>query len=685
MKRKIIAGILLLWAGYFQAYGQAVRLRCTEVLDNGDVVITWNPIAVGTGFYNYTIYHATVLSGPYTELAVITDISQSTHLHTGIAAHLSPSYYYLITNRDSGPSPPSDTLATMVLTGSTSDDEIISLNWTPIHTPLLPAMHPWYLLLREYPPGVETIVDSTQGLSISHHFWECNGSGHSVRFVVGVRDIQTGCISRSDTVARVLRNTSRPAQTVIDSVSIDAAGNAVIGWQPGSEPDIAGYKIFRVTAINDSLDYIDGPNASFYTHTGSNPCSGPLRYVMLAIDSCGSESPFPFDPVTTLPRIYSTIYLQPVQYDPCQMTNALSWNEYENFQPGLGYTNVFVSEDNGPEQLLATIPPGQSDFAHSGLQPHTLYTYYVRAYSSDGLKTSTSCRRQVNSYNSPVPAFLYLARTSVLDDGGTELHFYTDTAAHVQGYQILRGTASDGPFETVGSIQNPGTELVSFTDMTAETGSQSYFYQVEVIDSCGISHNIGNLARTILLAIDASVSGLNALSWNAYESWGGSVEGYRVHRRVNDDDNWELIGETAPGVLTYTDDVTGFITSAGRIMYQVEAVEGDGNLYGFKESSFSNPVLAEQESLFYVPNAIMPYGVNRVFRPVAVFAGPDGYALQVYNRWGQLVFETTDLSQGWDGTFNGKLVESGVYVYLIRFRDSMNRQKVQKGNIAVIY
>ncbi len=65
----------------------------------------------------------------------------------------------------------------------------------------------------------------------------------------------------------------------------------------------------------------------------------------------------------------------------------------------------------------------------------------------------------------------------------------------------------------------------------------------------------------------------------------------------------------------------------------------------------------------YLPNAFAPNGVNRLYRgaPVGI---KDFKYLKIFNRYGQLVFYTTDISQGWDGTFKGKPQAGGTYVVI---------------------
>jgi gliding motility-associated-like protein len=685
MIKKLLYILIILLPGlYFDANGQAVKIRCTEVQPDGDVLLYWNPLIIGTGFYNYTIYWSDIFGGPYNDSVVITALSQDTYLHAGAGATIAPVYYYMRTKKDSGISLPSDTLASMLLSTSTIDYETIDLNWTPLHVPLLPDMYPWYLLYREYPPGNWMVIDSTKGFTLNHHFWSCNGNSDTVHFRIGVRDETYGCISLSNQTGEVLKNQSNRFPPEMDSVSIDASGRAIIGWQPAIEPDIIGYKIFSVTTTNDSIDYVNGRNTTFYLHQPSEPCYGPLRYIILSVDSCGNESPFPFDPGTLLDKPHSTIYLNDIQYDPCLMTNLLSWNEYINFDPGLGYTNIYVSEDGGPFTELTTVFPGQVSYTHLDLKPNTNYSYFVRAFSQDQLKSSTSCTKSVTTYNSPRPLFMYIRYVTVEDNERANIMFYTDTNAHVQFYRILRSTARGGPYEEEEVIQNEGQEFITFSDEDAVVTAESYYYQVEVVDSCGMASVIANTSRTILLQTEALPGLSNRLTWNAYESWSGRTLGYKVYRRL-DNSSPDLLTDVDSLTLTYTDNVSGLTGSISRIDYFVEAYEGSGNAFGFREQSFSNEVLSEQEPKVYLPNAFAPHGLNNILKPVCVFVGSEGYEFVVYNRWGQEIFRTNEPGEGWDGRYNGDYVQQDVYVYLISFRNALNQPRQIKGNVVVLF
>jgi gliding motility-associated-like protein len=59
--------------------------------------------------------------------------------------------------------------------------------------------------------------------------------------------------------------------------------------------------------------------------------------------------------------------------------------------------------------------------------------------------------------------------------------------------------------------------------------------------------------------------------------------------------------------------------------------------------------------------------------------------MYIFNRWGEIIFETNDIDIGWNGTYDGNIVQLGVYTYLIAFRDITSPfQKSRKGFVTVV-
>ena len=87
---------------------------------------------------------------------------------------------------------------------------------------------------------------------------------------------------------------------------------------------------------------------------------------------------------------------------------------------------------------------------------------------------------------------------------------------------------------------------------------------------------------------------------------------------------------------------------------------------------------------FGIPSAFSPNGdgFNDVFRPRG--SGVQNFTMQIFNRYGQLVFETTDFDVGWDGTMNGKSLNPGVFAYIITYNFFGKDSQTLKGNVTLV-
>ena len=92
--------------------------------------------------------------------------------------------------------------------------------------------------------------------------------------------------------------------------------------------------------------------------------------------------------------------------------------------------------------------------------------------------------------------------------------------------------------------------------------------------------------------------------------------------------------------------------------------------------------------ILYVPNTFTPDGnnLNEVFIPVlSSYIDPTYYELSIFNRWGELVFETNDREVGWDGTVNGTVSQDGTYVWKVTYNNATTGERVVKlGHVNLI-
>lgn len=87
----------------------------------------------------------------------------------------------------------------------------------------------------------------------------------------------------------------------------------------------------------------------------------------------------------------------------------------------------------------------------------------------------------------------------------------------------------------------------------------------------------------------------------------------------------------------------------------------------------------------YVPSAFTPNkdGNNDVFRPL-LFGNLQYFEFNIFNRYGQRIFTSTDAGQGWDGTAKGMLQETGAYTWICRFAINNKPVELRKGQVLLI-
>ena len=101
--------------------------------------------------------------------------------------------------------------------------------------------------------------------------------------------------------------------------------------------------------------------------------------------------------------------------------------------------------------------------------------------------------------------------------------------------------------------------------------------------------------------------------------------------------------------------------------------------------SFTSSATVKVYRDIYAPTAFTPNndGRNDIYRIIAA-DNYKNFRLQIYNRWGQVVYETTDINKGWDGKVNGLVQASDVYVYYFEILTASNKKITKKGTLTLI-
>ncbi len=116
-------------------------------------------------------------------------------------------------------------------------------------------------------------------------------------------------------------------------------------------------------------------------------------------------------------------------------------------------------------------------------------------------------------------------------------------------------------------------------------------------------------------------------------------------------------------------------------VYRVVAVQNENE----QIVSVSNTIAVEKPLALYAPNAFSPDGdgVNDFFSIKG--QGAENFSLEVYNRWGQMVYQSDDLNEQWNGEYRGSQVPMGTYVYQVKaINVSGDKTMVKKGSVVLV-
>ncbi len=99
----------------------------------------------------------------------------------------------------------------------------------------------------------------------------------------------------------------------------------------------------------------------------------------------------------------------------------------------------------------------------------------------------------------------------------------------------------------------------------------------------------------------------------------------------------------------------------------------------------TNCLVIEPEYSLYIPSAFSPNGdgINDVFKPVGEYL--TDFDMYIFDRWGEEIYHTTDITKGWDGTVHGGTVsQEDTYIYKITVTDAQHNQHSYIGNVTLI-
>lgn len=503
----------------------------------------------------------------------------------------------------------------------------------------------------------------------------------------------------------------------VQLASVTPLGNSMqMNWNPHNYGcDIAQYNIYRSTSTSTYSDnccskgtpqlmgyeLIGSVSDTFYLDNSDLEIGNQYCYIITITNSNGIEScvsnqmcnSLNFEvPVMTNVSVFETA--------TSTGKDSIYWSwpkelNLTNF-PGPFYYELYRHDDyfGSSENLVYTSPTqaviSNVDTFYYDQTLNTIdipYTYRVELYSNGSLVGSSTPASSI-----------YLNLTA--NDNQLELNWEEHVPWTNNLYEIYRESS-------------PGSDIFNLIDTSFITSyiddslinQKEYCYKIKSIGEYtqnGIRSPLENWSQiqcgepydfTSPCAPTISIKGncdleINELTWtNPNIICADDVVAYNLYFAPFSGDSLEFLASfNSQFDTTFTHGDRGSIAGC----YYVTAL--DSMPYN-NESLPSNMVCIDNCDGFYeLPNVFTPSGdgINDLYHPILPYKFVESIDLKVYNRWGNLVFETTDPMINWDGTYlnSGNPLSDGVYFYVCQINEiklaGLQSRSVQ-GNITIFY
>ncbi len=454
-------------------------------------------------------------------------------------------------------------------------------------------------------------------------------------------------------------------------------------WNPSDSTDVAGYIVYKIVDnITTTLDTVRGRNTTSYEYTGSSANTISERFRMAAFDNDGYKS--------TITDPHATI-LMSLTYDKCERKATLSWSPYTGWGQNITNYRIYRRYAESQYQIVTTLPATAAEYTDQNLTNGRTYFYYVEAVRNDGV-TATSNSAVITASGYAGPLSLKATSSYVDTDNNISVYFKIENGGEVIEYQLYRSISLDSTFTSIASIPNTGQVQVVYKDTAVNATDSIYYYKLASIDPCGNISKMSNITCNILLKVESISKTEHILEWTDYKEWEEGIDSYKPHSYF--DGVPAELGTTGSGTHRFRNDIANYVKSChdqqiyltNTFCYYVEAYENTQE-YAQQSISRSNIACAYETPLVWVPTAFNITSTNeenRIFKPVVSFVKEHPYEFRIYDRWGQMVFKTTNINEGWSGKDAKRYYHTDSYVYYIKYADYEGKEYRKSGTFYLL-
>ncbi|MDO7592900.1 MAG: gliding motility-associated C-terminal domain-containing protein [Schleiferiaceae bacterium] len=657
---------------------------CVSVQADGSIDISWvPPIDTGMNYDSYVVFHGINATAPFTAIDTIANYSATTYNHATPNPGGSNYYYIRTIGGCSYTSITSDTIRSIGLTVTPippTASSVALLNWNHGNSSAS-TYEVWRRPLTGAWSNLGNTTDTTYRDTV-------NVCGESLEYQIRIAG---ACESTID--GGFFSDMNNSDVIVIDSLTV-VGGTATISWQAATNTDIIEYELLKydvATTAWQSIATVPVGTLMPYPIPGVTPNTMVDRYKVISTDSCGNQSS------DLLVSAHNNILLTE-NSDPCDGELRMRWNGYRGWTGGVKEYRIMadVTPPGGTTQfgvLFNTNNGSDTTYRTKNIIAGWDYCFYIRAIDTSSSLSSRSNDKCFNGLSLQRSRLMYLAKAHVRSDNSIETVVFIDRDADVIHYDIQRADNFTSSFTSLGLIPKPvmAPWEIRFIDVTADPNNYRYRYRVVATDSCGGIDTASNIGTNVLLEVEGNDNLTNVLKWNHYLDYMGVVGSYEIYRSEGPFGGFTYLTSTSDTI--FTDNVRPMGDNSGFFCYKVVALEANNPLAfrdadGTEFRSASNKACAEHEPRVFIPTSFNPISnvvENRTWKPSHSYVAVKKYQLDIFDRWGNMVFSTKDENQGWDGTVNGDFVPTGAYVYHLTFNSVQGVLIEKKGSITLYF
>lgn len=467
-------------------------------------------------------------------------------------------------------------------------------------------------------------------------------------------------------------NAQKPDPPVLKQINlIKNTNNVQLFWDPAVAPEVIVY----IDNPNDPgsipgwiiVDTV--PNIGSYIDLDADAIYGPRIYKLKSYNGERSDNS----------ELFATTFLE-LEFDTCSHTTYLEWTNYVDALYGEG--DVTFNFEIYRNDILIGGPISGKSFTDNNVSDNTTYEYHIKAYPthypslgsiSNYITLSTDISQSPDYINS---------KSTIVNGKNTNINFEIAPNSEISNYKLLKSESPTGSFDTLKNITTTDLEI-STTHSNSKPTEDINYYKLVSVNNCGRVTTHSSVINNIVLEID-NIEFTNTLTWNLLKDFDLVSANYKIYRSQNDEPAVSVHNQNNISSFTENIEYLRDENTTNKFCYYIRAYDNsdiNGNY------SQSNTACIFLEPVIYIPEAFTPNGDGRndVFNPKFSFT-PSKFELKIYNRWGNMIFSTSDFQKGWEGNgLNNSKVPAGSYLYTIYIKLPDNQIIEKQGNVIVIY